>query len=140
MSKSSQLKTKLVYAALKVLKTHGGELPGKEVLKEVEKQVKLDEWAKSRYEKTGYIRWQTILHFHTIGCTKAGFLIKKKGVWYLTPEGEKALELGEVELLKTASEGYKQWKIKNAVLTTSDGELDKKNLENNIESEGMTLD
>ncbi|EDN71068.1 Mrr restriction endonuclease [Beggiatoa sp. PS] len=140
LSKSRQLAAKLIYAAFKVLKKHGGELLGKEVIKEVEKLVELDEWAKSRYEKSGYIRWQSMLHFFTIDCMKAGFLIKKKGVWYLTPEGENALNLSEVELLNAATEAYKQWKIKNADLTTSDDESDEKKLENNIESEGMTLD
>jgi restriction system protein len=140
LSKSKQLAAKLIYAAFKVLKAHGGELLGKEVIKEIEKHIELDEWAKSRYEKSGYIRWQSMLHFFTIDCMKAGFLIKKKGVWYLTTEGENALNLGEVELLNTATEAYKQWKIKNADLTTSDTEPDEKKLENNIESEGMTLD
>ena len=140
LSKSSQLAAKLIYAAFKVLKAHGGELLGKEVVKEVEKHIELDEWAKSRYKKSGYIRWQSMLQFFTIDCMKAGFLIKKKGVWYLTPEGENALNLGEVELLNTATKAYKQWKIKNADSTTSDAEPDEKKLENNIESESMTLD
>jgi restriction system protein len=112
LSKSSQLAAKLIYATFEVLKKHGGELLGREVVKEVEKRIELDEWAKSRYEKSGYIRWQSMLHFFTIDCMKAGFLIKKKGVWYLTPEGENALTLGEVELLNTATEAYKQWIIR----------------------------
>jgi hypothetical protein len=82
LSKSRQLAAKLIYAAFQVLKEHGGELLGKEVIKEVGNRVELDEWAKSRYNKSGYIRWESVLHFFTIDCIKAGFLIKKKGVWY----------------------------------------------------------
>ena len=102
MSRSKALAVKTVYAAMQVLQEHYGELPGKDVIEEVGKRVELDEWARSRYEKSGYIRWQSILHFYTIDCTKAGYLLKKKGVWYLTPEGEKALELGDVGLLEAA--------------------------------------
>jgi restriction system protein len=112
LSPSKALGSKVIYAALKIVKDNGGELSGREVVSQVEQQVDLDDWAKERYEKSGYIRWQSILHFYTIDCTKAGFMVKKKGVWYLTPEGEKALELGEVKLLQTAQEAYREWKSK----------------------------
>ena len=37
-------------------------------------------------------------------------MIKKKGTWYLTPEGEKAITLGRVELLETITRAYRKWK------------------------------
>ena len=86
---------------------------GKQVLEEVEKRVKLGEWEKHRYEKTGYIRWRSVLHFYTIDLIKAGFLVKKKGVWFLTPEGESALKLGESALLDAATKAYREWRLKN---------------------------
>lgn len=110
-SRSSALGAKLMYAAIQVLKDNGGELVGKDVIHEVGKRVSLDEWAKERYEKSGSIRWQSILQFHTIDCMKAGFLVKKKGVWYMTPEGDDALALGEVGLLDAAIEKYNQWQM-----------------------------
>lgn len=58
----------------------------REIMERVEKQVELGDWDKERYEKSGYVRWESILHFFSIDCVKAGFLIKKKGIWYLTPE------------------------------------------------------
>lgn len=61
---------------------------GKQVLEEVEKRVQLGDWEKHRYEKSGYIRWRSVLHFYTIDLIKAGFLIKKKGIWFRTPEGD----------------------------------------------------
>ena len=79
----------------------------------ISQRINLDEWAKSSLEKTGNIRWQSILHFYSIDLTKAGYLIKKKGVWYLTPEGEKAMEKGEKELFKSAQTLYREWKQKN---------------------------
>jgi len=89
------LAARLIFAALEVLKENGGEMRGKHVLEEVEKRVQLGDWEKQRYEKTGYIRWRSVLHFYTIDLIKAGFLVKKKGIWFLTPEGESALKRGE---------------------------------------------
>lgn len=110
LPRSRRLAAKVVFAALQILKEKGGQAPGREVVAEVEKRVPLDEWATARYEKSGYVRWQSILHFFSIDCIKAGFLVKKKGVWYLTPEGEKALSLGEVGLHNAASAAYVNWR------------------------------
>ena len=113
LSRTRELAAKVIFAALQILQEKGGEASGREVVAEVEKRVDLDEWAKATYEKSGYVRWQSILHFFSIDCIKAGFLIKKKGVWYLTPEGINALKLGEVGLLKAASNAYRRWKEEN---------------------------
>ncbi len=109
-SRSFELGAKVVYEALKVLSENNGEMRGKDVLRQIETRVTLDDWARERYEKTGYIRWQSMLHFFTIDCIKAGFLIKKKGVWFLTPEGEQALKLGPTGLLEDARTKYREWK------------------------------
>ena len=111
--RSRELAARVIFAALQFLKEHGGEAPGRDVVAAVEKRVPLDDWAKATYEKSGYVRWQSILHFFSIDCVKAGYLLKKKGVWYLTPEGEKALKLGEVGLLKAAISAYRKWKDEN---------------------------
>src|SRR5438034_3657690 len=107
------LAARLIFAALKILKENGGEMRRKQVLEEVEKRVQLGEWEKQRYEKTGNIRWRSVLHFYTIDLIKAGFLIKKKGIWFLTPEGESALKLGETDLLAAATKAYREWRQKN---------------------------
>lgn len=109
LSPSVQTATKTVYAALEILKEEGGQLSGKQVVEKIPQKIELNDWEKERYEKSGYIRWQSILHFYTIDCLKAGYMRKQSGVWYITVEGEKALELGAVELLKSASTKYKKW-------------------------------
>ena len=109
ISKSRYLASRVIFAALSILKEKGGQAPGREVVAEIEKRVELDDWAKAVYEKSGYVRWQSTLHFFSIDCIKAGFLVKKKGVWYLTPEGENALKLGEIGLLDAANEAYRAW-------------------------------
>jgi restriction system protein len=102
-----------MFAALKVLKENGAEMRGSQVVEEVAKRVPLGEWETHRYEKTGNIRWRSVLQFYSIDLMKAGFLIKKKGVWFLTPEGESALKLGETGLLDSATKAYREWRQKN---------------------------
>lgn len=97
--------------------------PGRAVLAEVGKRVPLDDWARATYEKSGYVRWQSILHFFSIDCIKAGYLIKKKGVWYLTPEGENALQLGDVGLLNAATAAYRKWRDENQPAESKEEEV-----------------
>ncbi len=122
LAKSRALAAKVIYAALQALKDNGGELPSSEVTSEVEKRVEFDDWEKSQYEKTGNIRWRAILSFFSIDCIKAGFLVKKKGIWYLTPEGEAALKLGSVGLLNAAGEAYRKWREENPRKNTAESE------------------
>ena len=107
------LAARLMFAALKILKENGGEMRGKQVLEEVEKREPLGEWEMQRYEKTNNIRWRSVLHFYSIDLIKAGFLVKKKGVWFLTPEGESALKLGATGLMDAATKAYREWRQKN---------------------------
>lgn len=109
LAPSIQCAVKTVYATFQILKEHGGELSSKEILSLIPQKIDLTEWELERYEKTGYIRWQSILHFYTIDCTKAGYLRKQKGIWYLTEEGEEALSLGAVKLLESATQKYRKW-------------------------------
>jgi restriction system protein len=113
VSRSRSLAAKVLHAALTILKDRGGEAPGRDLISEIPHRVELDEWAKASYEKSGNIRWQSTLYFFSIDASKAGLLVKKKGVWYLTPEGEKTLELGPKGLLDTATAAYRDWKTKN---------------------------
>ena len=125
LPRSRALAAKLIYAALSILRDNGKEMPMRELLSKVEQQVKLDEWDKARYEKSGYIRWESILHFFSIDCIKAGYLIKKKGIWYLTPEGEEALKMSPERLLEEATRAYKKWKAEQPEVTTEDqGEME----------------
>lgn len=113
MSRTTELASKLIFETLKVLKENDGEMASSLLMETLSKRVNLDDWARGTLEKTGNIRWQSILHFYSIDLIKAGYLLKKKGVWYLTPEGEKAIDKGEKELLKSAQNLYRIWKEKN---------------------------
>jgi restriction system protein len=100
----------LLHAALSILQASNGEMRGKQVLREIEKRVKLTDYERERHEKSGYIRWESVVHFYSIDAVKAGFLRKHKGVWYLTPEGEKALKLSPKDFIDLATARYREWK------------------------------
>lgn len=110
---------KTIFAALSALKDNGGQLPAREVFPEVEKRVQLTDWETSTTEGRSYARWKAILQFYSIDCTKAGYLIKKKGVWYLTPEGEEALKLGENRLFDSIRNAYVKWRKENPKTETA---------------------
>jgi restriction system protein len=113
MSRSRQLAAKVTFCALEILVEKGGEAAGRDVILEIEKRVDLDDWDKEVYEKSGYTRWKSILHFFTIDLIKSGFLVKNKGVWFITTEGQAAIKLGEVAMLEKATEGYDKWREAN---------------------------
>ena len=114
LGKSRQTAAKTAHAVLQVLKKEGGQLHGNEVIKKIDASVKFSDWEKERYEKTGNIRWQSILHFYTIDLMKAGYLLKQKGLWILTKEGEEASKMNPEQLLRDASEAYRKWKVDSA--------------------------
>lgn len=119
-SKSQKIAEKTIFATFKILKEAGGEMRGKDVVDKIRETVEFDEYENHRYEKTGYIRWESILHFYTIDCMKAGYLRKHKGTWILTEEGEKAIKLGAESLLQTATKLYREWDGKRKQETVED--------------------
>ena len=100
----------LIKAAMEALDEAGGSLPLRDIKKAVAKKVTLDEHDLARYEKTGYIRWESVLHFYSIDTVKAGFIRKSGGRWHLTEEGREAMRLPAKELLDEAVRRYRAWK------------------------------
>lgn len=49
------------------------------------------------------------MHFTSVDYVRAGFLLKKKGNWTITPEGEEALKLGPEKLRDLAWKRYNAW-------------------------------
>jgi restriction system protein len=97
-------------AAMEALDQAGGSLPLREVKAEVAKRVSLTAYDLSLYEKTGYVRWESNLHFYSIDFVKAGFIKKHGGRWHLTPEGREVMSFSPREILDRAVKAYRQWK------------------------------
>jgi restriction system protein len=139
-SRSRALAAKVVYSALKILNEAGGELPGKEVIARVSNAVQFDPWDLEIYEKSGNVRWVSMLHFFSIDCIKAGFLVKQKGVWFLTKEGEEALALGERKLLDVATKAYREWKKKIGETVDDEKASDEPIIDDGARSREITLE
>ena len=101
--------TKTLYAVMQEMKRRGGSIPAKDINSFVEENVELSDWEKEPAGKRQYIRWTNFFHFHSLGYLKAGYIVKKKGTWYLTPEGEAVLPKGPEEIMRRSVEAYYAW-------------------------------
>lgn len=101
---------KTLYAVMQEMKRRGGSIPAREINPFIEANVSLTDWEKEAGGKMKHIRWRTHLHFYSIDYVKAGFILKKNGIWYLTPEGEAVLPKGRDEVMRIASAAYHEWK------------------------------
>jgi restriction system protein len=98
---------------MKEMIRRGGSIPAKEIYPWVNDHVELTAWEKEPAGKMGYIRWTNSFQFYSIDYQKAGFIIKKNGTWYITPEGEKALKKNPEEVMNIANAAYHEWRRLN---------------------------
>lgn len=119
LSKSNLLASKLIYAAMTLLRDTGGEMKASDILDALPSKVTLDDWASEIIESNGLTRWRTYAHFFSVDAVKAGYLLKSKGVWRITPEGIEALKLGETGYFLQAQQGYRKWRKQQLALAGS---------------------
>lgn len=100
---------------MKYMKENGGMIASNEINKVVQKNVTFTAWEEERAGKLQNIRWWSVMQFYSIDYNKAGYILKKQGSWYLTPEGEEAIKLGGEQILRNASTAYRKWKQENIV-------------------------
>lgn len=113
----------MLIIALTELKAMGGEARVKDLYARIEPKLKLTEYERSTYEKSGYIRWQSILHFYSIDCLKAGYLQKSSGKWILTPQGAEAIKQPPLQFFESAQQKYREWRASRpATQETNSGE------------------
>ena len=109
-SRTKACATKTLYAVMKEMSRRGGSMPAKELYPFVNENVELTDWEKEPAGKMQYIRWTNSFQFYSIDYQKAGFIVKKSGNWYLTPEGEAALKKTPEEVMNIANDAYHAWK------------------------------
>ncbi len=100
----------MMKAVLTELKNVGGQAKVKDLFPKAETKLNLTDYEKTLYEKTGYVRWQSFVHFYSITCVKAGYIQKSGGTWILTPQGEEALKKPAGDFIRSAQESYRAWK------------------------------
>lgn len=120
LSKSRACAAKTLYAVMVEMKKRGGSIPVKDISPFVEANVDLTEWEREPAGKMKYIRWTNNFQFYSIDYVKAGFIQKKNGFWYLTPEGEAVLPKGKEEILILAGKAYHAWQSGKASKSEED--------------------
>ena len=68
---------------------------------------------KEGFYANGEVRWKARIHSASYGFRRAEFLRKERGVWYLTAEGEAALDQGEEACIQQMRVLYGQWRQNN---------------------------
>lgn len=113
--RSKACATKTLYAVMKEISRRGGSIPVKDIYPFVNRNVSLTDWEREPAGKMQYIRWTNSFQFYSIDYQKAGFIVKKNGFWYITPEGEKALKKSPEEVMNMARAAYVEWKKKREI-------------------------
>lgn len=111
----------MVRAAFSVLLQHPDGLPAREVLASVEQILELSEFESGTYPD-GARRFENLVRFSTIGAVKAGWLVKTKGTWILTPEGQVAYQQfpDPAAFMRESGRLYRIWKKAQAAEITED--------------------
>lgn len=114
-----------------ILKENPEGLKAGIALKQLAEHSTLSEYENGTYDN-GARRFEKIVRFATVDCVKAGWMIKEKGIWTLTPEGLQALEKNPdpEAFYKEAVRLYRIWKM-----NSQDSSED----ENQVEDEELSL-
>ena len=112
-SRSQACAAKILYAVMKEMSRRGGSMSAKDFEPFVRANVELSEWEREKAGKMQYIRWTNNFQFYSIDYQKAGFIIKQKGSWYITPEGEEILKKSPEEVMRIANKAYHEWRALN---------------------------
>ncbi len=110
LSPSAACAAKCLFAVMLYIKENCGEVATKEINDIIRKRVDFTDWEEERAGKLQNIRWWSVTQFYSIDYNKAGYILKKQGSWYLTPEGEEAIKLGADQILRNANAAYRKWR------------------------------
>lgn len=101
----------LLRKLFEILSSHSEGMPAGEALDALASVVQLTPHEAGFYE-SGTRRFEKIVRFATVDCVKAGWLIKNKGVWIVTEDGQAAHRRysNPEDFAKQASKRYREWK------------------------------
>jgi restriction system protein len=98
---------------IKILMDHPDGMRARDVLQRLEKEVPPTDFEKENYPKHPNVRrFENLARFATIGPVKAGWMVKTKGRWYVTEEGQQAYKKikDPQHFAKEATRLYYEWK------------------------------
>lgn len=114
----------IMQTLLSELKAIGEPTRAQELIERAAPKLKLTNYEAAKLEKTGYIRWESMVHWCSVDCVKAGFIRKSGGRWALTDQGEKALKLPPDEFIRVTRarhSEYRQGKLRPVEETGGNG-------------------
>jgi restriction system protein len=88
----------LMRAVFSEIQAMGGSARPKELFARLAPRLQLTPHEKEA-TSSGAVRWETLIRWYTVDCSKAGYLEKSGGYWKLTPRGEAALKLMDLARL-----------------------------------------
>jgi len=112
MAKITKRRTgELVRELFKILRGQPEGMRAVDALAALAGRVTMTEHEAGEYE-TGGRRFEKIVRFSTVAPVKAGWMVKDKGIWTLTPDGEAALHAypDPEQFNQAAGQLYKKWK------------------------------
>ena len=88
-------------------------LQASEALARLREAVPATEHELSSYPSGGGPRYDKNVRFATVDCVKAGWMIKERGVWTVTPEGASAYERHRApgDFYRAATRAYRAWQV-----------------------------
>ena len=121
---------------MRILANSPDGLKASDVIEEARRNLPPTDFERSFYPDTQQERYGKILRFSTIAPVKAGWIVKSKGIWFITDDGRVALKtfLEPTALEKEARRLYKLWK------TTQEPEPDESDLPGTSASAVATLE
>lgn len=101
----------LVHSLLELLKENPEGLAAKDAIAAIRDRVELTDYELGTYND-GSRRYDKVVRFATIDLNKAGWMIKSRGVWFITPDGSAALSdiPDPTERYKKAKALYAEWR------------------------------
>lgn len=108
----------LVRGIFKILLNHPDGLPAKDVLRQLEGVVPPTPFEQTTYPNRPNVRrYEKIVRFSTISVVKAGWLVKNKGLWYVTDEGRAAFTrfTNPENFAREANRLYRKWRADQSI-------------------------
>lgn len=114
LSRSAAVIAKTMYAAMCILRDNNGQMPYSQLRQRVSETVTFTEWESSPASgRTDKPRWEVNMNFYSVDYSKAGFIVKDNGTWYLTDMGARTLSQSPESIFAAAHTAFRIWKREN---------------------------
>lgn len=112
----------LIRKLFEILLNHPDGLRASEALATLASQVQLTPYEAGDYDSGGR-RFERIVRFATVDCVKAGWLVKQKGIWSVTEQGQAAFAAipNPEQFYREAVKLYWKWKKAQPVPQQDEG-------------------